>query len=59
MQNFDDHAKSRDTHIFVIPAPDFAFRGRLQPESRESEQLQFPWTPVFTGVTIICVIVMF
>ena len=28
-----------------------AIRGRLQPESSDIRQLQFLWTPVFTGVT--------
>jgi len=31
---------------------------RRKPESREFKQLQFPWTPVFTGVTTFCVIVI-
>ena len=30
---------------------------RRKPESRELKQLQFPWTPVLTGVTTFCVIV--
>jgi len=27
---------------------------RRKPESREFKQLQFPWAPVFTGVTTFC-----
>jgi hypothetical protein len=30
---------------------------RRKPESRGFKQLQFSWTPVFTGVTTFCVIV--
>jgi hypothetical protein len=47
----DDFLKSRLNPIYVIPVPHQA-RDRLQPESRNFNQLKNPWTPVFTGVTI-------
>jgi len=40
--------KSRNTHIFVIPA---------KAGSQGIQTVAIPWTPVFTGVTTFCVIV--